>query len=299
MFNRARNIKFPDGALTAIKAALGLSAVGVAGYHSFYQVEGGHRALIYSRLGGVRETVYGEGLHYKIPWVERPILFDVRTQPYTVQSLTGTKDLQMVNITLRVLTRPMVPQLEKIYTELGEDYSDRVLPSIVTEVLKSVIARYTAAQLLTMREQVSATVRANLLERSSEFYVALEDVSIVDLTFGAEFMRAVENKQVAQQEAERARFVVDEALQQKRSTIIRATGEAMSIKLIGESVNQNPAYIELRKLEAAREIAHYVARSANRAYLSSDTLLLNVATSAQDNRLSTSIAAPAGGAAGK
>jgi prohibitin 2 len=288
MFNRLRQINFPgggQGALNAIKAAVGIGGVGLASYHSFYQVEGGHRALIYSRMGGVRETVYAEGLHFKIPWVERPILFDVRTQPYTVQSLTGTKDLQMVNISLRVLTRPMVPQLEKIYTELGEDYSDRVLPSIVTEVLKSVIARYTAAQLLTMREQVSATVRANLLERSQEFYIALEDVSIVDLTFGAEFMRAVENKQVAQQEAERAKFIVQEALQQKRSTIIRATGEATSIKLIGESVNQNPAYIELRKLEAAREIAHYVARSANRAYLSSDTLLLNVATSGQDDRL--------------
>ena len=123
------------------------------------------------------------------------------------------------------------------------DYNERVLPSIVNEVLKQVIARYTAAQLLTMREQVSATVRANLLERSSEFYIALEDVSIVDLTFGAEFMKAVEAKQVAQQDAERAKFIVQEALQQKRSTIIRATGEARSIKLIGESVRQNPAYI--------------------------------------------------------
>lgn len=279
MFSRLRNIKFPggsQGAANALKAIAGIGLLGWAGFESVYTVEGGHRAVVYSRLNGVRETVYNEGLHFKIPWVERPIIFDIRTRPHQMQSLTGTKDLQMVNITLRVLSRPNIPHLEKIYTQLGLDYNERVLPSIVNEVLKQVIARYTAAQLLTMREQVSATVRANLLERSSEFHIALEDVSIVDLTFGAEFMNAVEAKQVAQQDAERAKFIVQEAKQQKRSTIIRATGEARSIKLIGESIDQNPAYIELRKLEAAREIAHTVARSANRAYLSADSLLLNI-----------------------
>jgi len=280
--NVLKNLRAPGGGSAGplLKKILqGSAFVGLTGgaaYNSVYTVEGGHRAVIYSRLGGVRETVYNEGMHFKIPWVERPIIFDIRTRPHQMQSLTGTKDLQMVNITLRVLSRPSIPNLEKIYTKLGLDYNERVLPSIVNEVLKQVIARYTAAQLLTMREQVSATVRANLLERSSEFYINLEDVSIVDLTFGVEFMKAVEAKQVAQQDAERAKFIVQEAQQQKKSTIIRATGEARSIKLIGESIEQNPAYIELRKLEAAREIAHTLSRSANRAYLSADSLLLNV-----------------------
>lgn len=267
-----------DGAANALKALFGVSVVGFGGYHSVYQVEGGHRAVLYSRVTGVGEAVYPEGMHFKIPWIERPLIFDVRTRPHQMQSLTGTKDLQMVNITLRVLTRPSIPKLEAIYTQLGMDYNERVLPSIVNEVLKSVIARYTAAQLLTMREQVSQTILTNLLERSSEFYIKLEDVSIVDLTFGTEFMRAVEEKQVAQQDAERARFVVQEAEQQKKSTIIRAEGESRSIQLLGESMANNPAYIELRKLEAAREIAHTVARSANRAYLSADSLLLNIST---------------------
>lgn len=281
MLNRLRNIKFPGGGqnfIRLVQAAVGVSAVGYAGYESLYTVDGGHRAVLYSRLGGVGEQVYGEGMHFKVPWLQRPIIFDVRTRPRQVNSLTGTKDLQMVNITLRVLTKPNIPHLEKIYTRLGMDYNDRILPSIVNEVLKQVIARYTAAQLLTMREQVSARVRSNLLERSSEFFIELEDVSIVDLTFGAEFMNAVEAKQVAQQDAERAKFIVQEAKQQKRSAVIRAEGEARSIKLVGESIASNPAYIELKKLETAREIAHTVARSANRAYLSADSLLLNIAS---------------------
>lgn len=259
-----------------VQAGIGIGATAYAGYESIYQVEGGHRAVLYSRLSGVGEEVYAEGMHLKIPWLQRPIIFDIRTRPHQMNSLTGTKDLQMVNITLRVLTKPSIPSLAKIYTDLGLDYNERILPSIVNEVLKQVIARYTAAQLLTQREQVSSTVRNNLLERSSEFHIELEDVSIVDLTFGTEFMKAVEAKQVAQQDAERAKFIVQEAKQQKRSTVIRAEGESRSIQLIGESMAQNPAYIELKKLEAAREIAHTVSRSANRAYLSADSLLLNV-----------------------
>merc|ERR1712176_1502051 len=115
---------------------------------------------------------------------------------------------QMVNITVRALVRPVKHELPKIYRELGTDYHDRVLPSIVNEVVKQVVAQFNAAQLLTMREQVSNLIRQNLVERSLEFYIDLEDVSITDLSFGNEFMKAVEMKQVAQQEAKRAKWLV-------------------------------------------------------------------------------------------
>lgn len=141
-----------------------------------------------------------------MPYFERAIIFDTRTHPRVISTVTGSKgksqlltflDLQMVNCKMRVLIRPDPNKLTEVYRFLGMDYDGRVLPSVGNEVLKSVIARYTATQLLTEREQVSAKIREILKERLTEFHIVLDDVSITDLHFGPEFTKAIEEKQIA------------------------------------------------------------------------------------------------------
>ena len=109
-----------------VGAVAGVSAVGFVGYNSVFTVEGGQRAVLWSRVQGVKPAVYGEGMHPRIPLIEYPVHFDVRTRPRNVQSLTGSKDLQMVNVTLRVLFYPNKQELPWTYTMLGPDYDARV-----------------------------------------------------------------------------------------------------------------------------------------------------------------------------
>jgi prohibitin 2 len=260
----------------SLGALAGAALLGYGAYNSVYTVQGGHRAIVFNRLTGMKELSYGEGLNFNIPWLEWPTIFDIRTRPVNLQTLTGSKDLQMVTIAIRVLHKPNPNQLVWIYRYLGTNYDERVLPSIMNECAKAVVARYNANELLTKRDQVSREISSDLQKRANHFHIILEDVAITHLAFSPEYAKAVEAKQVAQQDAERAKYIVIGAQQEKQTIITKARGEAESATLIGTAVKRNPGFMKLRRIDAARDIADIVANSGNKVYLNADSLLLNL-----------------------
>ncbi|OCH96624.1 hypothetical protein OBBRIDRAFT_787196 [Obba rivulosa] len=257
-------------------------AIGAALFQaSIYDVPGGYRAVMFDRFSGVQAKAKPEGTHFLVPWLQRAILYDCRIKPRNISTTTGSKDLQMVSITLRVLSRPDVGHLPRIYQSLGMDYDERVLPSIGNEVLKATVAQFDAAELITQREVVSSRIRADLLQRAGEFNLLLEDVSITHLTFGKEFTQAVEAKQIAQQDAERAKFIVEKAEQERQAAVIRAEGEAEAAATISKALDRaGEAFVTFRRIETSKAIAQSLAGNPNVTYIPSGSggVLLNVPT---------------------
>ena len=106
--------------------------------------------------------------------------------------------------------------------------------------------------------QVSLLIRKQLTDRARDFNIILDDVALTELSFGKEYAAAVESKQVAQQEAQRAAFVVDKARQERQQKIVQAEGEAAAATMLGEAITRNPGYLKLRKLRASHNISRTV-----------------------------------------
>lgn len=131
-----------------------------------FVVDGGEKAVLFDKVRGVQPKIYSEGMHFRIPILQDPKIFEIRTRPQIVHARTGTKDLQQVELTLRMLFRPEESKLGEILNNIGMDYDERILPSIGNEILKSVIAQYNADQLLTQREKVSLEIKDILSKRA-------------------------------------------------------------------------------------------------------------------------------------
>merc|ERR1712125_272595 len=198
----------------------------------------------------------------------QPKLYTIRVRPKLIQTTTGTKDLQTVTIHCRMLYKPDIEGLPVIHKTLGPDYDERVIPSVANEVMKATIAQYNAEQLLTLREQVSREIREAIVLRAKTFNILMDDVSITHLTYGKEFAKAIEEKQVAEQDAERQKFVVQKSEQERQATIIRSEGEAEAAKMISDALKEHgTGLIEVRRIDAAKEIADSLSKSPNVMYL--------------------------------
>jgi regulator of protease activity HflC (stomatin/prohibitin superfamily) len=127
----------------ALRGSAGLLLVGggcgMLAYNSVYVVDPGFRSVVFNRLEGVKQVVFQPGMNFVVPWFEWPTIYDVRTKPKKISSSTGTRDLQTINISLRVLYKPRADSLPTLHQRFGPEYDECILPSILNETLKSVI----------------------------------------------------------------------------------------------------------------------------------------------------------------
>lgn len=268
---------------TLNKIANGLISFGAVGLlmgGSFvYLVQPGEVAIKFNRLrGGIGKETYREGLHFRIPFVHNIIKYDVRIRFMDIPSNTSTKDQQQIEINLRVLYRPVESEISNIHLNLGSSYQEKFVRPIALEAIKTVLAQYDADQLLKQREKISTEIKALTTLRTKEFHLVIEDIALTDLTFSQQYNKAIEEKQIAQQVAEREKFIVEKNEQLFKANLIEIEGRSEAARTISEAYKKyGDAYIKLKKLEAARKIAENMSHNPNATFLPrSNNFLFNL-----------------------
>jgi regulator of protease activity HflC (stomatin/prohibitin superfamily) len=194
-------------------------------------VPAGHRAVL-MRFGAVRGEL-SEGIHLIVPFVNSTEVIEVRTQKEESQASAASKDLQTVTTILALNFHVEPSRVDDLYRDVGRDYVSRIIDPAVQESLKVVTARYTAEELVRVRAQVKDEVEREITERLTTYNIIVEPngLSIVNFDFSPEFNRAIEEKQVAQQQAEKQRYVLQQAELERQTQVTRAKGQAEAARL--------------------------------------------------------------------
>lgn len=209
----------------------------------------GERGIVFNNASGVEDRILGEGTHLRMPFLQSVTSVSVRTQKTNVKAEAASKDLQTVNTDIVVNWHLDASKVNKTYQQIGDEEAvrDRIIIPAVNEMVKAATAQLNVSEVLSQRTQLKANIDELLRQRLDKNGVILDDVSITNVNFSEEFNRAIEQKQVAQQEAERAIFKAQEAEQTANANINLARGEAEANRLKRESLT--PELLQLRAIE--------------------------------------------------
>lgn len=240
----------PPNPSTVSKGIIGLVivvVVAVLAIQSFTIVQAGHRGVVL-QLGAVQPKVLEEGLHFKIPFIQTVLPIEVRVQKAESSQVSASRDLQTVTTTLAVNYHLDGATINNLYQNVGMEYRARIVDPAIGESLKAVTAQYTAEELISKRSEVSAKVKEVLATKLSLYNVVLDDINITEFKFSEEFNRAIEQKQIAEQQALKSKLDLDRIKIEKEQEITRAQAQAEALRLQKQEVTQE--LIELRQIEA-------------------------------------------------
>jgi regulator of protease activity HflC (stomatin/prohibitin superfamily) len=186
------------------------------------------------QFGKVQDTVLGEGIHLIIPIVNTVKNLSVRVQKQEIAAEASSKDLQEVFTDVALNWHIIPEKVNATFQQIGDERAivERIINPAVEEVLKAVIAEYTAEEIITKRGEVKAGVDESLMARLTNYHIDVDDISLVHVHFSQRFSDAVEAKQIAEQEAKKAGFVVLRALKEAEAKVNLARGEAEAQRLL-------------------------------------------------------------------
>lgn len=216
-------------------------------FKPWVQIGAGQRGVVLN-FGAVQDRVLNEGLHFKIPIMQKVVMMDVRVQKAQTDASSASSDLQDVTLSVALNYHIVPDKANFVYQTIGIEFKDRIIDPAIQEVTKAVSAKYSAEELITKRPAVSTAMKEALSEKLMASNIAVDAVSIVTFSFSKVFMDAIEAKQTAEQHALKAKRDLDRIKIEAEQTIAAATAEAEALRL--QKMNISPDLIELRKIEA-------------------------------------------------
>lgn len=194
-------------------------------------------------MGKVEDAALPEGMHFKIPFVQKIVSMDNRVKKLELSTEAFSKDIQTVSATLAVNYRLQTEKTFAIYKSTGTAYEDNLIVPATHEVLKSVCAQYTAEELISKRAESSDKMRDELDAKLSQIGISITDFNIIDFDFSDEFISAVESKQVAEQLKKKAatenETAIAQAEREKQVTIKQSEAEAERVRIAAEAQAQS------------------------------------------------------------
>ena len=215
---------------------------------SFGTVGAGERGILL-QFGEVQDKVFGEGLYFKIPFVQKVVKMDVKIQKDEIPASAASKDLQIVTSRIALNYHLNPDEVNKIWQEVGKNYNTRIIAPSIQEAVKAESAKFTAEELIIRREEVKEQIKANLTIRLLERSIVVDEFNIIEFEFSKAFNEAIEAKVTAEQlklkadrDLERIRIEADQR-------IADARGKAEAIRIEAQALMQNPQVVELRWIE--------------------------------------------------
>ena len=217
---------------------------------SFGFVPVGYRGVA-TRLGNVTGQVRGQGIYFKVPFIEGNKNIEVRVQKKVTKADSASRDLQVVTAEVALNFRLEPTLLVSLYQELGMDFDDRIIVPALQESVKATTAKYTAEELITKRTEVREGIKLSMVEKMGNNGIVVEDFNIVNFDFSDSFNKAVEEKVTAAQNALAAENKLKQVKFEAEQRIAQAKGEAEAIKIQSEAImSQGGAnYVQLKTVE--------------------------------------------------
>lgn len=220
----------------------------ILGLNSFVIINPGQAGVI-SILGKARDGALTEGIHIKPPFISVIDVYDLTVQKFEVPAESSTKDLQNLTARFAINFRLDPMQVVEVRRKQGtlENIVSKIIAPQTQEAFKIAAAKRTVEEAITKRSELKEDFDTALGDRLDKYGIIVLDTSVVDLTFSPEFARAVEEKQIAEQRAQRAVYIAREAEQEAQAEINRAKGKAEAQRLLAETLKAQGGQLVLQK----------------------------------------------------